>query len=101
MGLCVAITLHQQTKNQIISYLCTNVQKKRHEKNVFTKYSSHVDFRCRRGSRTAHDVVSQKAKFGGQPQSKLKKTSRLYFPFILDSSPPRQEGTAANFVILQ
>ncbi len=42
-----------------------------------------------------------KQNFGGQPQSTWKKPVRLYFTFILSSPPPRQEGTAANFVILQ
>lgn len=54
---------------------------------------------CRRGSRTAHDAVSLSANEGGQPQSRLNRPA--YTMFILLSSPPRQEGTAASFVILQ
>ena len=34
---------------------------------------------------------------GGQPQS----TSRHYIVFIPESPPPRQEGMAASFIILQ
>lgn len=35
------------------------------------------------------------------PSLHWKKPVRLYFTFILNPSPPRQEGTAASFVILQ
>jgi hypothetical protein len=46
MRLCVAITLHQQTKNQIIFLLKyfseTNMQKKGHEKNNSNIFLSHA-----------------------------------------------------------
>ncbi len=47
------------------------MQKKKHEKNNLKKNLIHA-LSCRRGSRTTHDAVSQRAKFGGQPQSELK-----------------------------
>ena len=70
----VVITLHQQTKNQI-SVRCqidnlSNLHKKGNLLNVLLYVFNKLPKKCcRRGSRTAHDEVSQDTKTGGQPQS--------------------------------
>lgn len=86
LSLRVAITLHQQTKNQIVLFL--EIVSKRHVTLYFKRITSGNRYNptsypsirfsqlalpefacCRRGIRTAHGAVSRDTKFGGLPQS--------------------------------
>jgi hypothetical protein len=77
MGPACLITLHQQTKLVLTARAISS---------------------CRRGTRTAHGAVSYSTNPGGQPQSPLQAALCCVYPL---SPPPRQEGTSANFDILQ